>query len=131
MRPLASIPSTRLWGTRITPPTVKGQLSSGLLVAESGPCPRLSGDTSAIGYNINDLGQIVGNSGTAIASGALSPQRAALWEKGTVTDIQTLVPAGTLPLTYLTGTINDLGEITINATNPDGSPDALLLVPKL
>jgi uncharacterized membrane protein len=91
--------------------------------------PLLPGDTDASIFNINDFSQSVGESQVFDNNGNFVSQRAAIWENGTVTDLQTLVPPGTPPLTYETGNINDLGEITVNATNPDGSPDALLLVP--
>jgi uncharacterized membrane protein len=91
--------------------------------------PLLPQDTDALPYNINDLGQIVGDSFAFDSSGNFVSQRSAIWEKGTVTDLQTLVPTGTPPLTFETGNINDRGEITVNAMNPDGSPAALLLVP--
>ena len=83
----------------------------------------LPGDTDAQGNNINDLGQVVGFSFGTFA------QEAVIWQNGTVTDLQTLVPAGTLPLTYNIGNINDLGEIAVDATNPDGTSLGLLLVP--
>ena len=92
--------------------------------------PLLPSDTDAQAYNVNDAGQIVGVSQIYDENGNFVSQRAAIWEDDTVTALQTLVPANTPPLTYNTGTINDRGEITVNATNPDGSPDALLLVPK-
>jgi uncharacterized membrane protein len=91
--------------------------------------PLLAQDTDAQAYNINDLGQIVGDSFLTDSSGNFISQRSAIWENGTVTDLQTLVPPGTPPLTYETGNINNVGEITVNATNPDGSSTALLLVP--
>lgn len=91
--------------------------------------PLLPPDTDAATYNINDFGQIVGDSQVYDDYGNFVSNRAAIWENGTVTDLQTLVPPGTPPLTYETGNINDLGEITVNATNPDGTPLALLLVP--
>jgi probable HAF family extracellular repeat protein len=83
----------------------------------------LPGGLDAFADNINDLGQIVGFSGT---SDGFAP---AIWQNGKVTDLQQLVPADTPPLTWSMGNINDLGEIAVNATNPDGSPLALLLVP--
>ena len=89
-----------------------------------------SPDTNATPLNINDIGQIVGMSQILDNNGNFVSQRAAIWENGTVIDLQTLVPAGTLPLTFQTGNINNRGEIAVNATNPDGSPAALLLVPK-
>ena len=88
------------------------------------------GDTDDGAFNINDLGQVVGQSGVFDNTGKHISQRAALWENGKVFDLQTLVPSGTLPLTYEIGNINDLGDIAVNATNPNGSPAALLLVPK-
>jgi uncharacterized membrane protein len=91
--------------------------------------PLLPPDTDGDAYNINNLGQIVGESQVYDNSGNFVSQRSAIWENGTVIGLQSLVPAGTLPLTYETGNINDLGEIAVNATNPDGSPTALLLVP--
>ena len=92
--------------------------------------PLLPPDTDATVYNINDRGQIVGDSQTFSDDGQLLSQRAAIWENGTVEALQTLVPPNTPPLTYESSTINDLGDIAVNATNPDGSPDALLLVPR-
>lgn len=91
--------------------------------------PLLPPDTDGFAFNINDFGQIVGESQVYDNNGNFVSQRAAIWENGTVFGLQTLVPPGTPPLTYETGNINDLGEITVNATNPDGSPAALLLVP--
>jgi probable HAF family extracellular repeat protein len=93
------------------------------------PLPLLPPDTDATVFNINDLGQIVGDSQVYDNNGNFISQRAAIWENGTVIDLQTLVPPGTLPLTYEMGNINDFGDIAVNATNPDGSPAALLLMP--
>ncbi len=90
--------------------------------------PLLPPDTDGIAYNINDFGQIVGDSQIFDSNGNFVSQRAAIWEHDTVIGLQTLVPPDTPPLTYETGNINDLGDITVNATNPNGSPDALLLV---
>ena len=83
----------------------------------------LPGGLDAFAQNINDLGQIVGFSGSA--DGFLP----AIWQNGKVTDLQQLVPAGTPPLTWSMGNINNLGEIAVNATNPDGSPLGVLLAP--
>ena len=92
--------------------------------------PVLPQDTDGVAFNVNDRRQIVGESQVYDDNGKFVSQRAAIWENGTVLALQTLVPATTPPLTFETGNINDLGEIAVNATNPDGSPKALLLVPK-
>jgi uncharacterized membrane protein len=92
--------------------------------------PLLPPDTDAVAYNLNERGQIVGDSQIFNESGQFVSQRAAIWENDTVEALQTLVPPNTPPLTYESSNINDLGDIAVNATNPDGSPDALLLVPR-
>ena len=94
------------------------------------PLPLLPPETDCNAFNLNNLGQIVGNCNVFDSKGNVVSSRSVIWENGTVLDLQTLVPKGTLPLTYEMGNINDLGEITVNAMNPDGSPAALLLVPK-
>ena len=67
----------------------------------------LSGDVASFSVSINDAGSVVGES--ADASGNL---RAFLWEKGVMTDLNTLI-AGDSPLYLLTGcSINSRGEIT-------------------
>jgi probable HAF family extracellular repeat protein len=67
----------------------------------------LSGDVSSNSISINDAGSVVGLSLDA----SFNP-RAFLWEKGVMTDLNTLV-AGNSPLYLLTGcSINSRGEIT-------------------
>jgi probable HAF family extracellular repeat protein len=87
----------------------------------------LSGDVSSFAEGINNEGQVVGNS--CDASGNC---RAFLWENGAMTDLNTLVCAGTS--LYLTngsgGTINDRGEIAGQAYDPNtGDTPAYLAVP--
>ena len=91
--------------------------------------PLLPPDTDGYGTNVNNLGQVVGLSQFYDDNGNLISQRVAIWQNGKVTDLQQLVPPGTPPLTYKAGNINDSGLITLDATNPDGSPLGLLLVP--
>jgi len=91
------------------------------------PLSLLPGDTDANGQNINELGQIVGVSVRALPDSFTV--HAAIWQNGTVTDLQTLVSPDTPPLTYQMGNINNLGEIAVDASDPDGNPIALLLVP--
>jgi probable HAF family extracellular repeat protein len=67
----------------------------------------LSGDLDSLSISINDAGSIVGASLDASGN-----PRAFLWEKGTMTDLNTLI-AGDSPLYLLTGcSINSRGEIT-------------------
>ena len=68
---------------------------------------KLSGDVASVSISINDAGSIVG----ASLDKKFNP-RAFLWEKGVMTDLNTLV-AGHSPLYLLTGcSINSRGEIT-------------------
>jgi probable HAF family extracellular repeat protein len=67
----------------------------------------LSGDLDSLSISINDAGSIVGASLDASGN-----PRAFLWEKGMMTDLNTLI-AGDSPLYLLTGcSINSRGEIT-------------------
>jgi probable HAF family extracellular repeat protein len=67
----------------------------------------LSGDVASVGISINDAGSVVGGS-----MDASSNPRAILWEKGVMTDLNTLI-AGASPLYLLFGcSINSGGEIT-------------------
>jgi len=86
----------------------------------------LAGDFSSSGDGINNLGQVVG--GSCDADGNC---RAYLWEKGVMTDLNTLIPPdSTLYLLEATGTINDLGEIAGEAYDTvSGEIHPFLLVP--
>jgi probable HAF family extracellular repeat protein len=67
----------------------------------------LSGDLASNGISINDAGSVVG-----VSLDANFNPRAFLWERGGMTDLNTLV-AGDSPLYLLTGcSINSRGEIT-------------------
>jgi probable HAF family extracellular repeat protein len=67
----------------------------------------LSGDVDSLSISINDAGAVVGAS-----LDSNSNPRAFLWEKGVMTDLNTLI-AGDSPLYLLTGcSINSRGEIT-------------------
>jgi probable HAF family extracellular repeat protein len=67
----------------------------------------LSGDVASVSISINDAGSVVGAS-----LGASGNPRAFLWEKGVMTDLNTLI-AGSSPLYLLTAcSINSRGEIT-------------------
>jgi probable HAF family extracellular repeat protein len=67
----------------------------------------LSGDVASNSISINDAGSVVG-----VSLDANFNPRAFLWEKGVMTDLNTLI-AGDSPLYLLTGcSINSRGEIT-------------------
>jgi probable HAF family extracellular repeat protein len=67
----------------------------------------LSGDVASVSISINDAGSVVG----ASLDANFNP-RAFLWEKGLMTDLNTLI-AGDSPLYLLTGcSLNSRGEIT-------------------
>jgi probable HAF family extracellular repeat protein len=67
----------------------------------------LSGDAASVGISINDAGSVVGASMDASFN-----SRAIVWEKGLMTDLNTLI-AGASPLYLLFGcSINSRGEIT-------------------
>jgi probable HAF family extracellular repeat protein len=67
----------------------------------------LSGDVASLSISINDAGSVIG----ASLDANFNP-RAFLWEKGVMTDLNTLI-AGDSPLYLLTGcSINSRGEIT-------------------
>jgi probable HAF family extracellular repeat protein len=67
----------------------------------------VSGDVASVSISINDGGSVVG----ASLDANFNP-RAFLWEKGLMTDLNTLIPADS-PLYLLTGcSINSRGEIT-------------------
>jgi uncharacterized membrane protein len=91
--------------------------------------PLLPSDTDSEAYNINDFGQIVGISYLVDDAGNFVSERSVIWENGNVLDLQTLVPSSAPPLTYSLGNINDLGEIAVDGTNPDGTSIGFLLVP--
>jgi probable HAF family extracellular repeat protein len=65
---------------------------------------------------INTRNQVVGISGTCDFA---TFRRAFLWEKGSIVDLNTLIPSGSGLRLTLAEAINDRGEITVNAT-PSG-----------
>ena len=82
----------------------------------------LSGDAISLGLGINDEGVVVGQS-----IGATS--RAFIWKNGKLTDLNTLVPAGS-PQLLFANDINDRGEIVGQALDATtGAVFAFVLVP--
>lgn len=88
----------------------------------------LPGDALSEALGVNESGQVVG-----VSYGAgFSHPRGFLWQNGVMTDLNTLVPAGSTLTLQVAGDINDRGEITGAAfdsttkTNP-----AFLAIPQL
>jgi probable HAF family extracellular repeat protein len=85
----------------------------------------LSGDVASLSISINDDGSVVG----ASLDANFNP-RAFLWEKGLMTDLNTLI-AGDSPLYLLTGcSINSRGEITGLGLTSTGEIHTYLATPK-
>jgi probable HAF family extracellular repeat protein len=84
----------------------------------------LSGDVASVSIAINDTGSVVG----ASLDANFDP-RAFLWEKGVMTDLNTLI-AGDSPLYLLTGcSINSRGEITGLGLTSTGETHTYLATP--
>jgi probable HAF family extracellular repeat protein len=88
----------------------------------------LPSDTDGLAFGINDIGQVLGLS--VLATPDDFEVHSVIWQGGTPTDLQTLVPPDTPPFTFGVSNINNLGDIALDATDPDGNPIALLLVPR-
>jgi probable HAF family extracellular repeat protein len=87
----------------------------------------LPGDVVSFGNSINDLSQIVG--GSCDAAGNCRPF---LWQRGQMSDLNTLVPTGSILSLLDAGYISDTGVIAGYALNNDtGNIDAYLAVPIL
>jgi len=87
----------------------------------------LSGDFASLALGINDGGVVVG----ASIGPAFSTFRAVLWEKGTVTDLNTLVDANPKNLYLVQGeSINSRGEIIGLAVDGTALPHGFLAIPR-
>ena len=85
----------------------------------------LTGDLASNGISINDGGSVVG-----VSLDANFNPRAFLWERGVMTDLNTLV-AGDSPLYLLTGcSINSRGEITGLGLTSAGEIHTYLAIPQ-
>ena len=76
-------------------------------------------------WGINSKTQIVGNSATC----DFSVFDAFLWEKGSMTDLNTLVPSGSALHLFNAVYISDRGEITGFGFLPNGDVHTFLLIP--
>jgi probable HAF family extracellular repeat protein len=87
----------------------------------------LSGDAISEALGINEAGQVVGVS----YGPGFSHPRAFLWQNDVMTDLNSLVPAGSTLTLQVAGDINDRGEITGAAfdSNTNTNP-AFLAIPR-
>ncbi|MGA8385133.1 MAG: hypothetical protein WB687_07555, partial [Candidatus Cybelea sp.] len=83
------------------------------------------GDVDSFAGGINDEGQVVGES--CDASGNC---RGYLWQNGSMTDLNTLIPPNKNQNVLFGGNINDWGEIVGAIVNEQGIESAILLLPR-
>jgi probable HAF family extracellular repeat protein len=84
----------------------------------------LTGDVNSLAIGINDASDVVG-----VSVDAMSNPRAYLWKNGTMTDLNTLIPAGS-PLSLLTAcSINSSGQIVGFAVTSNGTVHGYLATP--
>ena len=107
---------------------VAGDLTSHAFLWQNGVMQDLGtlpGDYYSVGYSINSLGQVVGQSCDVNHN-----CRAFLWSKGTMTDLNSLVGANQQLYLHLGATIDDLGVITGYAIDKSNNTQpAFVLVP--
>jgi probable HAF family extracellular repeat protein len=83
----------------------------------------LPGDTFSVAAGINDKGQVVGESCNA------SSCRGFIWQNGSMTDLNLLVPPSRNLYVLYGGDINSSGKIVGAALNPKGLERAVVLIP--
>jgi probable HAF family extracellular repeat protein len=114
-------------GDTLDPPDIVTHAAlwqKGAKPTDLGTLPGGKGDVFIIANDINSKGQVVGSSCDANFN-----CRAWLWENGVMIDLNSLVPTGSLYLTWGSG-INDRGEIAGSAFDPStGDIPGFLAIP--
>jgi probable HAF family extracellular repeat protein len=87
----------------------------------------VEGDLCSIAWSINEAAQIVGNSAPECNFSA-GGERAFLWERGHIFDLNAFVPADSDLYLFETDFINDRGDITGPALLPNGDVHQYLLL---
>lgn len=107
-----------------TTPVGAGQLGSPRAIIHANGTTEnlgvLAGDSVSVAYAINDVGQIVGYSGTGVGAG----QRAFIYQGGTMQELGTLVTDPNA--TSVAQDINNLGQIVGSASVAGGQTHAFL-----
>jgi probable HAF family extracellular repeat protein len=90
----------------------------------------LPGDSSSVARSINDSGQVVGESCKDPGPGRPADCHAFLWQNGTLSDLNDLIPPGSRSPLGIATAINNAGQI-VAIGGPDlyYSPRAILLTP--
>jgi probable HAF family extracellular repeat protein len=86
----------------------------------------LGGTLGSGAFGINSLDQIVGATSTVAAP---TQRRAMLYQNGVMTDLNTLLPAGSGWTLIQADAINDAGQIIAFGSSPTGTSGAVLLTP--
>jgi probable HAF family extracellular repeat protein len=85
-------------------------------------------DPCAFAQGVNDQDQVVGDS-TPSDCAHFNTSRAFLWEKGSMVDLNTLIPPNSPLYLLYAYTINERGEIAVNGIDGSGIEQAALLIP--
>ncbi len=85
-------------------------------------------DPCSIAWAINDATQVVGISSPSDCIN-FDISRPFLWEKGSIADLNSLIPPNSPLMLYYAYAINDRGEISGNGGDADGNTHAFLLIP--
>jgi probable HAF family extracellular repeat protein len=89
----------------------------------------LGNDVCSFASAINDTTQVVGNSAFASDCPAFDHSRPFLWEKGSMANLNNLLPRGSVLRVNVPFAINNQGEISANGVDADGNTHAALLIP--
>jgi probable HAF family extracellular repeat protein len=90
---------------------------------------KLAGDTGSWAFAVNHEGVAVGASGDIPINGAYTFNHAFVWRDGVITDLNTLIPAGSNLTLNVAYAINDAGEIAGLGTDASRNTHIFVLHP--
>ena len=88
----------------------------------------VGGDPCAFAQGINDRGQVVGDSSPSDCV-HFDTSRGFLWERGSIVDLNTVIPTNSPLYIIYAYTINNRGEIAVNGIDANGIEQAAVLIP--